>query len=108
MYASEFPRRWSATITVSDNPLGLYVHDSDRYSETVQADESEEDLQRSQAKAAYAEACQYLLARLGQYAEVQLYKTTKKHGTVKSYSTSLDANDAVAWAMKALVNNSTR
>jgi len=101
------PRRWTATITVTDNPvmlgLGYSNNVNGSYIETVDADLSTEDLQRSQANAAYAEAAQYLLLDLGEVAHVQLYKTTKAHGTRKDHVTyTIDKRDATAWARKRI------
>jgi hypothetical protein len=105
MTDSEFLRRWSATITYADNPLALDSYARGQFSETVQADLSESDLQKEQAKAAFAEAAKFLLAGVAECAFVQLYKTTKKHGTVKSHITYvIDRNDAAAWAMKRIVH----
>jgi hypothetical protein len=103
------PRRWTATITYADNPLGLssahYTDKPDGYSETVDADLSENDLQRAQAMAAYSEAAQSLLAGIGEVAEVQLYKTTKAHGTRKDHvNYTINKRDAVAWALRQIVS----
>jgi hypothetical protein len=102
MSYDEWPRRWTATITYVDNPLELYASGA---GETVEADWSEEDLQRSQAKAAYAEAVQFLLSGVGEAAHVQLWKTTKKHGTVRDHiEYTIDRDAAAAWALKKIVS----
>jgi phosphatidylserine/phosphatidylglycerophosphate/cardiolipin synthase-like enzyme len=94
-------RRWTATITYTDNPVSFGLDAG--YGETVQADLSEEDLQRAQAKAAYAEAATFLLNGIGEAAFVQLYKTTK-NGTRKDHITYvIDRRDAGAWAMKKIL-----
>lgn len=98
----QYPRRWTATITYADDWRDLcYV--PARNAETVPADESTEDLQRSQLAAAKLEASMYLLAGCAKAANVQLYKTTKAHGTVKGWvSEMLDVEDAMHIAMRQL------
>lgn len=98
-------RRWTATITVVDDVSDLaWVTETGTRArgETVPATDSESDLQRDQAAAAYLEATKYILAGLGGAAYVQLYKTTQAHGTVKDQSYSLDRYDAVRYARRAI------
>jgi hypothetical protein len=98
-------RRWTARITVSQSNVDVcrVLPNGDRVGESVDADLSRNDLQRDQASAAYAEACQYVLADMGTHAHVQLFKTTKAHGTVRDRGYLIDRNDACAWARKRIL-----
>lgn len=72
-------RRWSAKITFYGSDLELAFR---RDGETIDADASENDLQKEQARSAVREAAEYLRAGIGQIAYIQLFKTTKANGTV--------------------------
>lgn len=65
-------RRWTAIIEIGR--------------ETFTAAQSGPDLQDAQLKAAAREAGEYLQAGLAEDVTVQLYKTTKAHGTVRDLS----------------------
>jgi hypothetical protein len=94
-------RRWSATITYGDDHIGLCM--SPPHGETIQADMPSEDLQKSMAAAAYLEACTFLLSGCAKHAYIQLYKTTKAHGTVKDHTSYLiDVQDAVKYARRKI------
>ena len=86
-------RTWTATITVDRSDLN-------GRSETVAATESYLNLKSDQRRAAVIEAYQYLLAGLGDSAEVQLYKTTKAHGTRKDSWEMVYVEDARRFARK--------
>jgi hypothetical protein len=100
-----YPRTWTARITYSEDwtSLCFLTELGDRVGETVDADKSESDLQKSMASAAYGEACSFILAGCAKAAYVQLYKTTKAHGTVRDHTSyMIDVDDAVKWARKTI------
>ena len=68
-------RRWTAIIEIGR--------------ETFTAAQSGADLQDAQLKAAAREAGEYLLAGFAEDAVVQLFKTTKAHGTVRDLSAAV-------------------
>lgn len=75
-------RTWTATITVGRGSI----------EETVDATPSRWDTLRETAKAALAEAAEYVAAGHGSTAMVTLYKTTKARGTEE------DRSGGYAWA----------
>lgn len=104
---TEYPRTWTARISYNDDWMNLcmVLPNGDRVGETVDAELSREDLQKSQARAAYGEACQFILAGCAKAAHVQLYKTTKAHGTVRDHTSyMIDTDDAVKWARKVIAS----
>jgi len=100
MNVDGFDRRWSATITYANHHMDLCVCPA--RGETVNADSPEEDLQKSMLRSAYAEAAQFLLMGEAKHARIQLYKTTKAHGTVSDKSEMLDVQDAEKWALRTI------
>jgi hypothetical protein len=95
-------RRWTATITYAESDR-LDLCCSPLRGETVAADLPSEDLQKSMATAAYAEAATFLLEGVAKYAYIQLFKTTKAHGTVADHTSYLiDVHDAEQWALRTI------
>lgn len=104
----QFPRKWSAEITYVDNALSLSLVGSDDCpGQTFTAADPDEDLKRSMARSAYAEACQRLLKMPNQEAcaFIQLFKTTRKHGRRRDWTFyTIDKHDAANWALKKIVD----
>jgi hypothetical protein len=101
MNVDGFDRRWSATITYSDNHMDLCVRPA--RGQVVDADLPTEDLQKSIAAAAYHEAATFLLAGCAKHAYIQLYKTTKAHGTQPDHTSYLiDVQDAEKYARRRI------
>jgi hypothetical protein len=101
--STDFPRRWSATITYADEYMDLCVRPA--RGQVVDADQPSSDLQKSMLISAYAEAAQFLLMGEAKHARIQLFKTTKAHGTVSDKSEMLDVQDAEKWALRTIEKN---
>jgi hypothetical protein len=101
-------RRWTAKIKYGDEFMNMCMthKDGTRVGETVDADPSEEDLQKSMLAAATLEAAQFLLVGAAKFAYIQLFKTTKTHGTVSDRSSDImDINDAIKIAQRSILRH---
>lgn len=74
-------RTWTATITV--------------HGETFDAELSPANLKRDQLQRTAREASEYL--GNGDHAEIDIYKTTKAHGTVVDTSRTVSLVDGKVW-----------
>jgi len=85
----ETDRRWSARIE--------FLTETGRRIEVVDATASDYDLQRDQLRSALREAMEYIAAGLAVDAHVELFKTTKAHGTRRDRTWYLDGRTGRAY-----------